>query len=262
VERKPYFVQISDSHLFADPAARLWNVAPDPRLDAVIDTLTAIAPEPEFVIVTGDCSADGSPESYRRLREKVARLSTNVYYLPGNHDDAPYMARYLADRTLARFEKFTQVFDECGWRFILLDSSVAGEDGGSIGNDQRDWLRARLARDPKMPTVVAMHHNPLPVGSRWLDTMTISDAPALLAVLDTAPQVRLVIFGHVHQEFEAHRGATIYASAPSTFFQFKPRSADFGQDEMRKPGARIVRLGVERMAGTIVRVSMEGRRAS
>jgi Icc protein len=262
VERKPYFIQLSDTHLFADPAARLWDVAPDPHLDAVVETLAAAAPEPEFVIVTGDCSADGSPESYGRLREKVARLSPTAYYLPGNHDDAPYMARYLADRTLARFEKFTQAFDACGWRFVLLDSSVLGEDGGSIGNDQREWLRSRLARDPKMPTVVAMHHNPLPVGSRWLDTMTISDAPALLAVLDTAPQVRLVMFGHVHQEFEARRGGTIYTSVPSTFFQFKPRSTVFGKDEFRAAGARIIRLGDERMAGTIVRVAMEGRRAS
>jgi Icc protein len=262
VERKPYFIQLSDMHLFADPAARLWDVAPDPHLDSVIDTLAATAPEPEFVIVTGDCSADGSPESYRRLREKIARLTPTAYYLPGNHDDAPYMARFLADRTLARFEKFTQVFDACGWRFILLDSSVAGEDGGSIGNDQREWLRARLARDPKMPTVVAMHNNPLPVGSRWLDTMTISDAPALLAVLDTAPHVKLVLFGHVHQEIETRRGATVYASAPSTFFQFKPRAAEFGQDESRSPGARIVRLGDDHVAGSIVRVATEGRRAS
>jgi Icc protein len=262
VERKPYFIQISDTHLFADPAAKLWDVAPDPQLDIVIDTLAATAPEPEFVIVTGDCSADGSPESYRRLREKIARLTATAYYLPGNHDDAPYMARFLADRTLARFEKFTQAFDASGWRFILLDSSVAGEDGGSIGNDQREWLRARLARDPKMPTVVAMHHNPLPVGSRWLDTMTISDAPALLAVLDTAPHVKLVLFGHVHQEFEVRRGATSYVSAPSTFFQFKPHAAEFGQDEARAPGARIVRLGEATTAGTIVRVTTEGRRAS
>jgi Icc protein len=92
--------------------------------------------------------------------------------------------------------------------------------------------------------------------------MTISDAPALLAVLDTAPHVKLVLFGHVHQEFEVRRNATVYASAPSTFFQFKPRSPEFGQDESRAPGARIVRLGDEHMAGTIVRVTTEGRRAS
>jgi 3',5'-cyclic-AMP phosphodiesterase len=254
VEHKPYFIQISDTHLFADPGARLWNVAPEPGLDAVVERLREIAPNPEFVIVTGDCSADGTPASYERLHEKIAQLSSNAYYLPGNHDDAPFMARLLADRTLAQFEKFTQTFDACGWRFILLDSSVAGEDGGCIGNEQREWLRAQLARDGQMPTVVAVHHNPLPVGSEWLDTMTISDAPALLAILDTSPNVKLVLFGHVHQEFEARRGQTVYASVPSTFFQFKPHAKKFGSDDMRADGARVVMIGEDAQAGRVVRV--------
>jgi Icc protein len=254
VERKPYFIQISDTHLFADPGARLWNVAPEPHLDAVVERLREIAPDPEFVIVTGDCSADGTPASYERLHEKIARLSSKAYYLPGNHDDAPFMARLLADRTLVQFEKFTQTFDACGWRFILLDSSVAGEDGGCIGNEQREWLRAQVARDSQMPTVVAMHHNPLPVGSEWLDTMTISDAPALLAILDTSPNVKLVLFGHVHQEFEERRGQTVYASVPSTFFQFKPHAKQFGSDEMRADGARVVMIGDDALSGRVVRV--------
>ena len=262
MERKPYFIQISDTHLFADPGARLWNVAPDPRLDAVVARLRAVAPDPEFVIVTGDCSADRTAASYERLHEKMALLSPRVYYLPGNHDDAPFMAGRLAARELGRFEKFTQTFDACGWRFILLDSAVAGEDGGCIGDDQRDWLRAQLARDPKMPAIVAVHHNPLPVGSAWLDTMTISDAPALLAILDTSPNVKLVLFGHVHQEIEVHRGHTVYASAPSTFFQFKPRSDQFGRDESRADGARVIGIGAQPLAGSVVRVAMEGRRAS
>jgi Icc protein len=260
VEHKPYFIQRSDTHLFADPGARLWNVAPDPRLDAVVERMREVAPDPEFVLITGDCSADGSPASYERLHAKIARLSSRAYYLPGNHDDAPFMARLLADRKLAQFEKFTQTFDACGWRFILLDSSVAGEDGGSIGNEQREWLRAQLARDGQMPMVIAVHHNPLPVGSTWLDTMTISDAPALLAILDTSPNVKLVLFGHVHQEFEERRGQTVYASAPSTFFQFKPHAQAFGSDGGRADGARVVMIGGEPLAGRVVRVATEDRR--
>ncbi len=262
VERKPYYIQISDTHLFADPAAMLWNVAPEPRLDAVVARLREIAPDPEFVLITGDCSADGSPESYARLSQKMTLLSPHAYYLPGNHDNASFMASHLAARKLARFEKFTQTFDACGWRFILLDSSVAGEDGGSIGNQQRDWLRAQLTRDGKIPTVIAVHHNPLPVGSAWMDKMTISDAPALLSLLDTSPNVKLVLYGHVHQETMEKRGQTVYASAPSTFFQFKPRSEVFAQDDSQMSGARVISIGVEPVAGRVVRVAMEGRRAS
>ena len=250
--KKPYIVQISDTHLFEDPQTRLWGVAPEHRLDQVMDALCAAAPEPELILVTGDCSADGSVASYERLREKLARLGAPAYYLPGNHDDAALMAAMLMNRTLDK-EKLCFAFEALGWRVVMLDSSVRGEDAGCIGNAQREWLRNTLAADASTPVLVAVHHNPLPVGSEWLDTMTISDAAAMLAILDTAPQVKAVIFGHVHQEFEAYRDGTLYASVPSTFFQFKPRSKEFGRDD-RPAGARLLRLTGAKVQTTVLRV--------
>ena len=251
--KKPYVIQISDTHLFEDPTAQLWGVAPDQHLDRVVDSLCATAPEPEFVLVTGDCSADGSIASYRRLADKLARLKAPAYYLPGNHDDAALMAQMLMERALDK-EKLCFAFAGLGWRVIMLDSSVRGEDGGCIGNAQREWLRNALASDPLTPVIIAVHHNPLPVGSLWLDTMTISDGAALLAILDTAPQVKAVLFGHVHQEFEEYRDSTLYASVPSTFFQFKPRSKEFGRDDGRADGARLLRLAVDKVQTAVVRV--------
>ena len=252
--RKPYFLQLSDTHLFEDPAAQLWHVAPDPSLDRTVEMLCTIAPDPDFVLVTGDCSADGSEASYRRLAQKLECFEAPVYYLPGNHDDTPLMAKLYLGRTLPSHEKLTQIFEFAGWRFVLLDSAVRGEDAGSIGNAQRNWLRVTLAEKPRQPTIVAVHHNPLPVASVWLDAMTISDANALLAILDTAPQVRAVLFGHVHQEFEERREGTLYASVPSTFFQFKARSPVFGRDPDLGDGARIVALEGERIHTEVVRV--------
>ena len=250
--RKPYLIQISDTHLFEDPQARLWGVAPEHRLDQVMDAICAAAPEPEIVLVTGDCSADGSRASYERLGAKLARLNAPAYYLPGNHDDAALMATMLMNRSLDK-EKLCFVVEALGWRFVMLDSSVRGEDAGCIGNAQREWLRNTLAADLSTPVLVAVHHNPLPVGSEWLDTMTISDGAAMLAILDTAPQVKAVIFGHVHQEFETYRDGTLYASAPSTFFQFKPRSKEFGKDE-RPAGARLLRLSGSKVQTALLRV--------
>jgi Icc protein len=251
--KKPYVIQISDTHLFEDPEGRLWGVAPEQHLDRVIDVLCATAPDPSIVLVTGDCSADGSEASYRRLGAKLARLRAPAYYLPGNHDDAALMASMLMGRSLDK-EKLCFHVDMLGWRFVLLDSSVRGEDSGCIGNAQREWLRKTLADSTTEPVIVAVHHNPLPVGSEWLDTMTISDGAALLAILDTAPQVKAVLFGHVHQEFEEYRDGTLYASVPSTFFQFKPRSREFGRDNGRPPGARILRLVGDKVQSAVLRV--------
>lgn len=251
--KKPYAIQISDTHLFEDPEGRLWGVAPEQALDRVMDALCAAAPDPDLILVTGDCSADGTEASYRRLGAKLARLNAPAYYLAGNHDNASLMASMLMGRPLDK-EKLCYTFDAMGWRFVMLDSSVRGEDSGCIGNAQREWLRNTLAAAVGVPVVVAVHHNPLPVGSEWLDTMTISDGAALLAILDTAPQVKAVMFGHVHQEFEEYRDGTLYASVPSTFFQFKPRSKEFGRDGGRAPGARILRLNGDRVQTAVLRV--------
>jgi Icc protein len=239
---KPYFIQISDMHLFADPQAQMWGVAPDPTLDRTLDMLLREAPEPDFVLVTGDCSSDGSAESYVRLQAKLQRLAAPLHYLPGNHDDPALFARLLMGSALPADGKLKQVFETCGWRFVLLDSVVAGTDIGRIGPPQYRWLRETLQARSSLPTVIAVHHNPLPVGSAWLDTMTIEDGAELLHIVDACAQVRLVLFGHVHQEFESVRNHAGYLSAPSTFFQFKPASPVFAQDAERGAGARVVGL--------------------
>jgi len=248
----PFFIQVSDTHLFEDAATKLWDVAPDLALDAMIGALAQLDGTPSFVLVTGDCSADGSEASYLRLAGKLQRLGAPAYYLPGNHDDAPRMARLLAGRTLAPGEKLTQDFDADGWRFILLDSSVPDQDWGALGKEQIAWLRDALSQRQDVPTMIIVHHNPLPVGSAWLDTMTIADADELLSVLDGAPQVRAVLYGHVHQESTEQRGDAKYMSAPSTFFQFKPKSATFGEDSL-PPGARVVHLDPKDFTTAVLR---------
>src|ERR1700694_155109 len=250
--REPFFVQISDTHLFKDPARKLWDVAPAPLLARAVDSLIALDTRPAFLLVTGDCSSDGSADSYRRLAQKVARLGVPVHYIPGNHDDPELMAQILVGRNLNGHHKLTQTFEAFGWRFVLLDSSVPGEDMGALGDEQRAWLRTTLATLPHTPTIVVVHHNPLPVGSAWLDPMMIADANALHAILDTSAQVRAVLFGHVHQVFEMQRNGAQYLSAPSTFFQFKPKSDHFGRD-LKPGGARIVRLNGDLMRSAVMR---------
>ena len=248
----PYFVQISDTHLFEDANTKLWDVAPDHALDAAVDALAQLEPKPSFLLVTGDCSADGSEASYLRLAGKLQRLGAPAYYLPGNHDDPARMARLLAGRTIGQGDKLTQEFEAEGWRFILLDSAVPGQDWGALGKEQIDWLRSALATKSNMPTMVIVHHNPVPVGSLWLDTMTIADADELLAVLDAAPQIRAVLYGHVHQEASGQRGQTKYLAVPSTFYQFKPKAATFGQDDI-PAGARLVHLDSNTFSTAIMR---------
>jgi len=248
-----FFIQISDTHLFEDPQATLWDVAPEPMLDRALEALDETVQQAAFVLVTGDCSADGSPASYRRLADKLSRLKVPVHYMPGNHDDPAVMSTVLLGRDLKAGEKLSQTFEACGWRFVLLDSSLRGEESGELGPSQLTWLRETLAAAKAVPTIVCVHHNPLPVGSAWLDPMMIADADGFLEILDASPQVRAVLFGHVHQVFEEQRDGTHYLSAPSTFFQFKPKSRDFERDD-RQPGVRLIGLDAQAMTTTVLRL--------
>ena len=177
--------------------------------------------------------------------------------MPGNHDDPHLLAKVLSKGKLDE-GKLAQSFEACGWRFALLDSAIPGEDGGSIGGPQLRWLHETLDAHPSTPTIIALHHAPLPIGSRWLDVMKLADGTDLEHIIARSPQVRLVLFGHVHQVFEERRNNALYASAPSTFFQFMPGSADFAGDD-RPPGARIVQLNATECTTYVVRVGANGK---
>jgi hypothetical protein len=64
----------------------------------------------------------------------------------------------------------------------------------------------------------------------------------LLAVIDRHPTVRAVLWGHIHQVFDATRNGVRYLGSPSTCIQFRP-----GVDRMlldaQLPGARWLLLG-------------------
>ena len=67
--------------------------------------------------------------------------------------------------------------------------------------------------------------------SRWLDTVGLANAGDFLAVLRRHPQVRAVLFGHVHQALDETRDGLRMLATPSTCSQFKPLAEDFAVDD-------------------------------
>jgi Icc protein len=91
------------------------------------------------------------------------------------------------------------------------------------------------------PVMVCLHHPPLPVGSAWLDSVGLTNADELLAVLDRHPTVRLVLGGHVHQEYVQRRRGALVLATPSTCAQFTPRTERCVMD-LKPPGYRWLDL--------------------
>ncbi len=82
----------------------------------------------------------------------------------------------------------------------------------------------------------------------------VSNHAALFAVLDRYPQVRAVVWGHIHAEFADVRNTVHLLAAPATSVQFKPSAPEPQADDV-PPGYRwfefytdgTLRTGVERI---------------
>jgi 3',5'-cyclic-AMP phosphodiesterase len=228
--------QLTDTHLFADGTKTMFDCRTNQTFAAVIQQLAQVQPRPDLLLLTGDISQDDTAASYEYARSLIGPLQIPTYWLRGNHDQNDAAIGQLnGDRICA-----DKSFDQGGWRFILLDSIVLNQPGGRLAELQLEYLEHQL-QDEK-PTLVAVHHHPIDCGVEYMDDIRLSNADDLFGVLDRYAQVKLVICGHIHQEFAAERGGVKYLSAPSTCMQLKPNQAEIELDTDRSPGFRLLRL--------------------
>jgi Icc protein len=90
-------------------------------------------------------------------------------------------------------------------------------------------------------TLLALHHQPVPVNSPWIDCYPLENAVAFWDLIDRHPQVRCVTWGHVHQDFRARRGNAELLSAPSTAANSLPDRDSFTLD-LGGPACRWLEL--------------------
>lgn len=230
-------LQVTDTHLFADPAAEAYGIRTAESLARVLGQALASGPRPDALLVTGDIGDDCSEAAYRRFRATLAQPGLPVYCLPGNHDDPHAMARLLQD---APFQVGGQALLG-SWLLMLLDSHVPGVPQGRLGDAALARFEAGVVAHAARNVLVAVHHPPMPIGSAWIDAMGLEDGATLLAMLERHPQVRAVTSGHVHQAFECRHGPLRLFTSPSTCIQFAPHSAEFAID-LRPPGWRRLEL--------------------
>ena len=194
---------------------------------------------PEAVLLTGDLVHEETAAAYRRLEAALAPLGRPVYCLPGTHEDKALLAARCDASAFLHGERQTVVGN---WRVILLDSARPPAPAGWLPPAELDFLDAALAADPDRPTLVALHHPPVPVDSPWLDPMGVTNGEDLVRVIGPHPQVRAVVFGHIHQAFDTRLRGIRFLGAPSTCAQFLPGAAESAVDP-RPPGYRWLRLG-------------------
>jgi len=232
-------VQITDTHLGAEPNTPLVGMDTDDSLGAVLELVRARSANPNLLIATGDLSDRGALDAYFRLRKYTRDICEHQFWLLGNHDHAETL-RKSAEENGNLLRNDIRIGS---WQILMLNSQIPGEVGGRLGPRQQAILEQGLehAAEAGLYTLVCLHHQPQPVGSAWIDSQAVRDADEMFETLVRYKGVKGVLWGHVHQEVDyLYEGVRMLAT-PSTCIQFAKHSDDFKIDDL-PPGYRSLRL--------------------
>jgi len=231
-------LQVTDPHLYGDESRSIYGVNTAVSFRRVLEqALSDPARRPHAILATGDIADDHSAAAYDNFRRALLPYDLPVYCIPGNHDAPALMQHWLND----------DQFQTCGsamladWGVILLDTHVAGSAAGRLDEAELARLEDEMKRFAGRPTLVCLHHPPVPVGSAWIDGLGLTNATAIWQIVDRFKNVKAMLAGHVHQAFDQPRGLVRVLTSPSTCAQFTPGLPKCLMDT-RPPGYRWLDL--------------------
>jgi 3',5'-cyclic-AMP phosphodiesterase len=205
--------QISDLHIKRAGELTNQHVDTAAALRRCIMHLNGMRPRPAMVVATGDLVDAGQSEEYTHLKRLLADLTLPLVAIPGNHDAREPMRRAFPNQPYAQSKGPMNFHIALGpLDLILIDSSVAGQDHGAIGDETLAWLDATLSSSPKRPALLFVHHPPFATGIRYMDAMNLQNAADLATILQRHPRGRMIACGHVHRAIHtqfADRAASI-----------------------------------------------------
>jgi Icc protein len=232
----PRLLQLTDSHLMDDPAGRLKGFETELGFRRCLAKGVERV-RPQRLLLTGDLVHDAGRDAYERLAAHCARSGVEAYALPGNHDDPALVSEIFSGQPIDSGRH--HVIE--GWQIIMLDSVVPGRVGGRLRHTELAQLEEALSAHPRHHALICLHHQPIGVDSAWMDEIGLDNAEDLLAVIDRHSTVRAVLWGHIHQVFDATRNGVRYLGSPSTCIQFRP-GVDRMQLDTQLPGTRWLLL--------------------
>jgi Icc protein len=209
-------VQLTDPHLGGS-----WSTTAVSGLATAVKAVKAtLRAAPDAVIVTGDIADTPSAAEYEQAHGLLATLDVPIHAVPGNHDDPVLVARYFPPpASAAAGIGYTVELGQA--RLIALDSTRSDGDGGRLDQARLDWLDRVLAQDAGTPTMIAMHHPPLPTGIPPMDAVGIEagERRGLEEILWRHRQVEVIACGHVHRAVIGALGPAAVIAIPSTDMQ-------------------------------------------
>ncbi|MEP4890318.1 MAG: metallophosphoesterase [Aliiglaciecola sp.] len=228
-------VQLSDCHLFKDKNKVGYNnINPYQSLQLLLDKVEQL--NPDGVLVTGDISGDDSEQSYQHFLTLMAQfnLSNKFKVIAGNHDQSNAFNKLLANLDLAN----SQPWQIHNWFLHGIDTRYQ-DTLGRVSDKDLGNLKNNLQNSPNNFHLIACHHHPLASGG-WMDKHQWLNRDDFVNAVTTLPQVKLVVYGHIHHDSQHKILECDFHSSPSTCWQFASQ-ADFAISE-EMPGFKLYHL--------------------
>ena len=205
----PLIAQLTDLHVLAGGALAYGRVDTAGHLRRAVDHLDALPLD--GIVVTGDLVEDGRAESYATLRPELDRLAAPWWPIPGNHD-GPAFWDVFADRMTDPEHGLGHVVCLPDLRIVMLDTTIPGASSGRVDAARADWLAGAMPGEG--PTLLAMHHPPVPTGIAHMDRIGLAGADRLARTIVAHPPLAIVA-GHVHRAIHAGFRGTPVIVGPS-----------------------------------------------
>ncbi len=230
-------LQLTDLHLFADPEGLFNGIKTRDSFLEVLEHAQEHHGSPDVIVLTGDLAHEGESGAYQFISGALRRFSAPAYCILGNHDDPDSAGSVypLGSVTMAGHCLLEH------WQIITVDSNhrpMPGSHQGEVSEDELQRIAELTTRHADKWTLLAMHHN-LPEHHDRGVAQEIRNHEQVMQRLEQIPTIKLVLSGHVHQEFVIVQNGICYLSTPSTGYQSKSKS---GKPTGETPGYRWLKL--------------------
>jgi Icc protein len=230
-------LHVTDPHLFADPSELLRGTVTHSSFRDVLAHIGNSDWPADFMAMTGDIIQDDSAEAYDQFRALTEPMKLPIFCVPGNHDVRDLMRDALSKPPY----QYCGQMERGDWLIVGIDSCVSDSAGGRVSDQEMHRLKTAVADSAANHVLVCLHHPPLKLGSKWLDTVGLIEGPEFLDTVSALGKVKAIIFGHAHQAIEVVHNSMHVIGTPSTCRQFKVASDNFDLDD-NPPAYRRISL--------------------
>ncbi len=231
-------IQLSDTHIMDNPDDLLFGVInPDTTLQKLIPLINV--KQPDYVLITGDLTQNGSILAYKRLQAILSKLDCkHIYVLPGNHDNLTNMTNTLLNENIS-------ILDQLNlgkWQIYGLNSQKVGFESGLISQQDLQDLDRRLNQQSNMKkSIIALHHHFLKLDSA-IDSCMLENAQALIdIIIKHKHKIAFCVNGHVHNPITTYCTEIPVYNCMSSCVQFAI-APTFKMDTTTTAGFRIFKL--------------------